>query len=398
MPSTKEAPESYLAILASSPEPHEMDAPGIAANERQMLTLLDALAGICVSQTEKEAYASAIATAPESCTIFLIGNHEEVPQETQDYLTDICHKLTCIANSVETSLSRTPSIEDLPPQVCDSIGDVYKSMLLFTFTKFYARLMKWDAMWTRRSKDITRQLVDAADKKRFQDLTDALDILHRLASDFDTGDADLLLEVLSAIARKWKVSDSKTPGFIKKVDLLPMSDETDAPFLVEQYLRKVLKTFNETNKLIRFAVSPRRGQIFRNQPKIMFLRSEQRCVELDIKTAVGTLKRQRDITDEDEIFLDRSVDDASVRLEEQYTCCSHCECVMLAALLQLWKTPERPAPVVGISTESCFGCRLYFTAYNNALLELPASHPIFVLWQSANPLNYRRLTCLRSLS
>ncbi|SJL11700.1 uncharacterized protein ARMOST_15108 [Armillaria ostoyae] len=309
MSSTKEAPESYLAILASSPELHEKDTHRTTDNERPMLTLLDALAGICVSQAEREVYASAIATAPESCTIFLIGNHEEVPQETQDYLTDICQKLTAIANLVDTSGSRAPSIEDLPPKVRDSIGDVYRSVFLFTFTKFYTRLTKWDAMWTRRLKDITHRLVDESDKKKFQDLTGALDTLHHLASDFHTGDADLLLEVLEAIARNWKLSDLKTVAFIKRVDLLPTSDQTNAPFLVEQYLRKVLKTYNETTKLIRFVVSPRRGHIFRNQPKLVFLRSEKRRVELDIKTAIGTLKRQMDLTDEDEIFLDGFVDD-----------------------------------------------------------------------------------------
>ncbi|KAK0438966.1 hypothetical protein EV421DRAFT_1738157 [Armillaria borealis] len=181
-----------------------------------MLTLLDALAGICVSQAEREVYASAIATAPESCTIFLIGNHEEVPQETQDYLIDICQKLTAIANLVDTSGSPAPSIEDLPPKVQDSIGDVYRSVFLFTFTKFYTRLTKWDVMWTRRLKDITHKLVDEANKKKFQDLTGALETLHHLASDFHTGDADLLLEVLEAIARNWKLGDSKTAAVHKE--------------------------------------------------------------------------------------------------------------------------------------------------------------------------------------
>ncbi len=228
MSSTEEAPESYLAILASSPEPREKDTHGTTSNERPMLTLLDALAGICVSQAEREVYASAIATDPESCTIFIIGNHEEVPQETQDYLTDICQKLTGIAQLVDTPGSRTPSIGDLPLQVRDSIGDVYKSVLLFTFAKFYTRLTKWDVMWTRRLKDITHQLADEADKKKFQDLAGALDTLHHLASDFHTGDADLLLEVLEAIARNWKLSDPETAAFIKRVDLLvPTSDQTD---------------------------------------------------------------------------------------------------------------------------------------------------------------------------
>ncbi|PBK89390.1 hypothetical protein ARMGADRAFT_1065208 [Armillaria gallica] len=395
MSSAEEAPESYLAILASLPEPHEKDTTD---NERPMLTLLDALAGICVSQAEREVYASAIATAPDSCTIFIIGNHEEVPQETQDYLTDICQKLTGIAHLADTSGSRTQSIEDLPLQVRDSIGNVYRSVLLFTFAKFYTRLMKWDAMWTRRLKDITHRLADEADKKKFQDLADALDTLHHLASDFRTGDADLLLEVLEAIAHNWKLRDPETAAFIKRADLLPTSDRTDVPFQVGRYLRKVLKTYNETTKLIRFVVSPRRGHIFRNQPKLVFLRSGKRRVELDIKTAVGTLKRQIDITDEDERFLDRFVDDAGVRFEEQYTCCPHCECAMLAALLQLWKMPQRPAPVVGISKLSCFGCRLYFTAYENALRELPASSLYLFYGNVSTPLNFRRLTCLSCLS
>ncbi|KAK0438955.1 hypothetical protein EV421DRAFT_1738145 [Armillaria borealis] len=227
MSSTEEAPESYLAILASSPELREKDTHGTTDNKRPMLTLLDALAGICVSQAEREVYASAIATAPESCTIFLIGNHEEVPQETQDYLTDICQKLTAIANVVDTSGSRAPSIDDLPPKVRDSISNVYRSVFLFTFTKFYTCLTKWDAMWTRRLKDITHRLVDESDKKKFQDLTGALDTLHHFASDFHTGDADLLLEVLEAIARNWKLSDLKTVAFIKRVDLLPTSDQTN---------------------------------------------------------------------------------------------------------------------------------------------------------------------------
>ncbi len=105
-----------------------------------------------------------------------------------------------------------------------------------------------------------------------------------------------------------------------------------------------------------------------------------------------------DITDEDERFLDRFVDDAGVRFEEQYTCCPHCECAMLAALLQWWKMPQRPAPVVGISKLSCFGCGLYFTAYENASRELPASYLYLFYGDVSTPLNFRQLTCLSYLS
>ncbi|PBK71501.1 hypothetical protein ARMSODRAFT_77753 [Armillaria solidipes] len=77
------------------------------------------------------------------------------------------------------------------------------------------------------------------------------------------------------------------------------------------------------------------------------------------------------ITDEDGRYLDRFVDDEGVQFEERYTCCPYCECAMLATLLQHWTIPQGPAPIIGTSKLSCFGCRLYFTAYKNAMFELP---------------------------
>lgn len=67
----------------------------------------------------------------------------------------------------------------------------------------------------------------------------------------------MVVEILATLSRSWKLNNPNTLAFIRGLDLLPTaSDQADAPFLIERYLRKVLKTFNETSKLIRFAVSP----------------------------------------------------------------------------------------------------------------------------------------------
>lgn len=144
-------------------------------------------------------------------------------------------------------------------------------------------------------------------------------------------------------------------------------------FLIERYIRKVLKTYNEASKLIHYALSPGRGHIFRNLPELVFLRSEKRRVELDIKTAMNTFQRmKRDC-------VDRFLSDGGERIEEQYTCCAHCECAMMVELLKRWGMQQRLAPIIGISKLSCLGCRLYFRAYNMASSQLRvSSHYLFL--------------------
>ncbi|PBK71469.1 hypothetical protein ARMSODRAFT_955242 [Armillaria solidipes] len=368
--SSTEAPESYLAILPSSSEQYYDDLfdsfKKFNSDERQKLELLDALAEICVSQGEGEAYASAIETGPETCTLFIVGNHEEVPQVTQDYLTDICSRLTDVAHVVDTEGLYKPSIHDLSLRTQESINDIHISILLFTYEKFLARLTKWNGPWLKRGADIDHRLGDGAEKNKFQELKNSLSVLHQLAT-CHTRDVMTLHQVLSAISRSWKLSNPDTVAFLRRLDVLPRSDQTDVPFSIEQYLRKVLKTHNETTKLICFAVSPRRGHIFRNQPKFVFLRSERRCVELDVKTAVRTLERHMDTTEQDRVHLDRFINNEG---DDQYTCCAHCECAMMVELLKRRGTQQRPAPIIGVSKLSCFTCHLFFVAYNQARIRL----------------------------
>ncbi|PBK71502.1 hypothetical protein ARMSODRAFT_973903 [Armillaria solidipes] len=224
--------------------------------ERQTLGLLDALAGICVSQGEGEAYASAMETGPETCIIFIIGNHEEVPQVTQDYLNDVCRQLTDVAHLTDIVGLLNPSIDDLSPRTQDSIGDIYKKILSFTFDNFLTRLTKWNSPWLMPQAHIDHRLF-GAEKNRFQELANAINDLYEVAT-FRTRDVEMVVEVLATLSRSWKLNNPNTLAFIRELDLLPTaSDQADAPFLIERYLRKVLKTFNETSKLIRFAVSPR---------------------------------------------------------------------------------------------------------------------------------------------
>ncbi|KAK0199812.1 hypothetical protein DFS33DRAFT_1457031 [Desarmillaria ectypa] len=147
------------------------------------------------------------------------------------------------------------------------------------------------------------------------------------------------------------VAPSSRCHISKLLNLLPSSDKTDVAFLIEEYLRKVLKTHDETAKLIRFAVSPRRVHTFRNRPKLVFLRSERRRVKLDVKTAIRTLEPQMNTTDQDQRGQ-------AARVQ------------LLVTLLQRWKMLQRPAPIIGISEMSCFGCRLYFIAYRKACFQL----------------------------
>ncbi|KAK0444255.1 uncharacterized protein EV420DRAFT_1009400 [Desarmillaria tabescens] len=362
--SIAEVPESYLAILASSPKQREDRKGDQNDYERQMLGLLDALARICVSQAEGEVYASAMETGPDSCTIFIIGNHEEVPQATQDYLTDVCRQLTDVANLVDTVGRKTPSIDDIPQDIRDTTDNILKTITAFTFEKFLSRVTKKDGRWRDRMREID-QLVDEADRQKFEKLKNALNILHQVAT-FHTTDISSILQVLTEVSRRWKFSNPDTEAFIRRVDLLHWQtcDQTDVPFLIERYLRKVMKTFNETAKLIHFALSPNRSHIFKNPPKLMFLRSAKRRVELDIKTAVNTLRRM------DRDYIDRFLGSEGERIEEQYTCCPHCECTMLATILQRWRMQQRPAPIIGVSKLSCLGCHLFFLAYNRARSQL----------------------------
>ncbi|KAK0444234.1 uncharacterized protein EV420DRAFT_1484725 [Desarmillaria tabescens] len=382
MSSTKEAPESYLAILPPSSEQHYddlFDNFGIKSDERRTLELLDALAGICVSQGEGEVYASAMETSPETCTIFIIGNYEEIPQVTQDYLNDVCRQLTDVAHLADTAGLPRPKIADLSPRTKECIDNILTTVTSFTFDKFLTRLTKWKGPWLKRWAGIDHQLADGAEKNKFQDLTHALNRLYEVSTPH-VRHVKTVVGVLASISRSWKLSDRNTSAFIRGLDLLPTSDTTDAPFFIERYLRKVLKTFNETSKLIRFAVSPRRGHIFRNQPKLVFLRSERRHVELDIKTAIKTVEHHMETIDPDRVYFDQSINNE----EEQLTYCPHCECAMLATLLQ-----QRPSPIIGVSKLSCFGCRLYFIAYRMARIfqsggiDLPKE---FVVTRASNTL------------
>ncbi len=49
-------------------------------------------------------------TGPETCTIFIVGNHEEVPQVTQDYLNDVCRQLTDVVHLADIAGLPNPSI------------------------------------------------------------------------------------------------------------------------------------------------------------------------------------------------------------------------------------------------------------------------------------------------
>ncbi|KAK0225524.1 hypothetical protein IW262DRAFT_693166 [Armillaria fumosa] len=153
---------------------------------------------------------------------------------------------------------------------------------------------------------------------------------------------------------------------------LPTDDENNTPFSIERYLGKILKTYDQTTKLVDFALSSRHGRIFQNQPELVFVHSQARHVELNIQGAINTVQRQMTTTREDKVYLNRL---KGQKLEERYICCPHCECAMLENILRRWKFHQRPEPIIGISTLSCFGCRLYILAYSYARLRLTVSCP-----------------------
>lgn len=167
-------------------------------------------------------------------------------------------------------------------------------------------------------------------------------------------------------------------------------DVLTAPFSIERYLQKILKTYDQTTKLVDFALSSRHGCIFQNQPELVFLNSQARHVELNIQGAINKVELQMITTREDKVYLDRLKDQ---QLEERYTCCPHCECAMLANLLRRWKF-QRPEPIIGISTLSCFGCRLYFMAYSYARLRLTVSCPSLSCDLLKRQYGTREVTCL----
>lgn len=225
-----EVPESYLAILVSSFEQREHEKGDERDDhEHQLLGLLDALAGICVSQAEGEVYASAIEIGPESCAILIIGNHEEVPRVTQDYLADIIHQLTDVASLTDTGGRTTPSEDDICQAAKDKIETILTSVVSFTFGKFLSRLTKRDGPWQDRMRDIDHHLVDAAEREKFRKLQNALNVLYQIGT-FPTRDAGAVVQVLTSVSHRWKLSDSDTETFIRYLDRMPTSDQTDGMF------------------------------------------------------------------------------------------------------------------------------------------------------------------------
>ncbi|PBK95452.1 hypothetical protein ARMGADRAFT_1062064 [Armillaria gallica] len=309
-------PESYLAILAESSQPrvHVLaDKPNM--HERQNLALLDALAEICVSQ-EGEAYASALELNVERCSLFIVGNQEQVPQRTQEYLADLCRRLTNIANVAD---ARRPSDKDFPPMIRDSIDEIYRAVLSFTFPKLLARLTKWNDSWCDRIVDIDEIQLAEADRKKFGDLTQALNSLYRVATSFkdplDVEDAKILDNIVGSVSEEWYLNNSDTATFVHMLDALLTNDGNSTPFSIERYLQKILKTYDQTTKLVDFALSSRHGCIFQNQLELVFLNSQTRHVELNIQGAINKVELQMITTREDRVYLDRLKDQ---QLEERY--------------------------------------------------------------------------------
>ncbi|KAK0195026.1 hypothetical protein F5146DRAFT_1219867 [Armillaria mellea] len=326
---------------------------------------------ICVSQ-EGETYASALELNAERCTIFIVGNQEQVPQRTQEYLTDLCRRLTNVANVADAT---GPSGKGFPPMVRDSIDQIYRSVLSFTFPKLLARLTKWNGPWRDRIVDIDEIELAEADRKKFEDLTQALNSLYRVATGFkdpiDVEDTKILDTTVGSLSEEWYLNNPDTAAFVHMLDVLPADDENNTPFSIEWYLQKILKTYDQTTKLVDFALSSRHGDIFQNQLEFVFLHSHARHVELNVQGAINKVEHQMITTREDKVYLNRL---KGQKLEERYICCPHCECAMLENLLRRWKS-QSPEPIIGISALSCFGCRLYFMAYSYARLRLTVSCP-----------------------
>ncbi|SJK97086.1 uncharacterized protein ARMOST_00336 [Armillaria ostoyae] len=242
-------PESYLAILAESSQPrYHVLADKPTMHERQNLALLDALAEICVSQ-EGETYASALELNAERCTIFIVGNQEQVPQRTQEYLADLCRRLTNIANVAD---ARRPLDKGFPPMIRDSIDEIYRTVLSFTFPKLLARLTKWNDPLCDRIVDIDEIELAEADRKKFGDLTQALNSLYRVVASFkdpmDVEDTKILDNTVSSVSEEWYLNNPDTATFVHMLDALPMNDGDFTPFSIERYLRKILKTYDQTTK------------------------------------------------------------------------------------------------------------------------------------------------------
>ncbi|PBK73513.1 hypothetical protein ARMSODRAFT_1081699 [Armillaria solidipes] len=254
-------PESYLAILAESSQPrYHVLADKPTMHERQNLALLDALAEICVSQ-EGETYASALELNAERCTIFIVGNQEQVPQRTQEYLADLCRRLMNIANVAD---ARRPLDKGFPPMIRDSIDEIYRAVLSFTFPKLLARLTKWNDPLCDRIVDIDEIELAEADRKKFGDLTQALNSLYRVVASFkdpmDVEDTKILDNTVGSVSEEWYLNNPDTTTFVHMLDALPTNDENMTPFSIERYLRKILKTYDQTTNgmMVAHDVYPRR--------------------------------------------------------------------------------------------------------------------------------------------
>lgn len=225
MSGTQESTESYLHLLSPHlVQPHRSLKP---PNKGTLLSFLDALAGICVSQPEgqqsREAYAASVAKDAAGCTIFIAGEEENVPLTTQHYLGSVCQQLTGIANLVERADKLT---------IRRSVMEVSKTILNFTFPRLLAHVTN-----TPGDEDyiaLIRSQLGCTE--RFDNLLEHLDSLYQLTADVqdainrkdvEAQDVGLvsIIEELKHMSVTWDLSEPWTFIYLEYFD--SMADDSE---------------------------------------------------------------------------------------------------------------------------------------------------------------------------
>lgn len=108
-------------------------------------------------------------------------------------------------------------------------------------------------------------------------------------------------------------------------------------------------------------LSYRHRKLFTSQPKLVFFRSSPRTVKLERQKAFAVFEgRGPEIA-----ALLKNIEE-TVPSPSSLTSYPHCECAMMVEVLRRCQETgtERPEPAIGVSEPSCFGCELYFSAFD----------------------------------
>lgn len=155
------SPESFLQSMKESAYgPRVMTGIGeFTPDDRSTLHLLDAIAGLAVSQARGEVYATGLVKTKHGSTVLMAGNTQEVPMATQRKMNEFFEEFSLIAGMIkQASPEETLDLDTLPEGIRAPMSTLGHKVIRFTLPKFSKRLEKRDRTFDLHVQTIIQNL------------------------------------------------------------------------------------------------------------------------------------------------------------------------------------------------------------------------------------------------